>query len=102
MVKLSQKYKREDLVILPISTIGNKRITANWSRVYLLGKESVFPILLKGREVQRQFNGRGLPNTFIIDKSGQIRFQHRNFSDGLGRLFEMEINELLQAKSKPG
>jgi hypothetical protein len=74
-------------------------MTANWINAYLRGKDPAFPILLKGKEVQRQFGGRGLPNTFIIDKSGQIRYKHRNFSDGLGRFFEMEIEELIKENS---
>jgi lipid II:glycine glycyltransferase (peptidoglycan interpeptide bridge formation enzyme) len=61
----------------------------------MMGKQATYPILLNGLKVQKAFQGRGVPNTFIIDQQGKVRYKHRGFSDGMKKFIEMEIQSLL-------
>lgn len=65
----------------------------------MMGKQATYPILLNGLKVQKAFKGRGVPNTFIIDQQGKVRYKHRGFSDGMKKFIEMEIQSLLEADS---
>lgn len=60
-----------------------------------MGKLGTFPILMNGHKVQKAFQGRGVPNTFIIDQHGKVRYKHRGFSEGMKKFIEMEIQSLL-------
>jgi len=65
----------------------------------MMGKQATYPILLNGLKVQKAFKGRGVPNTFIIDQQGKVRYKHRGFSDGMKKFIEMEIQSLLETDS---
>lgn len=62
-----------------------------------MGKQATYPILLNGLKVQKAFQGRGVPNTFIIDQQGMVRYKHRGFSDGMKKFIELELTSLLEA-----
>lgn len=61
----------------------------------LQGKEPAFTVLMKGWKVYKAFGGRGVPNTFIIDKKGRVRFIHRAFNSGMEKSMKREIEALL-------
>ena len=61
----------------------------------LRGEEPLFPVLYKGWKVFKEYKGRGTPLTFIIDKTGKVRFVHRNFNPGMEKTFKREIEALL-------
>jgi hypothetical protein len=62
----------------------------------LRGETPVFPVLLKGWQIYKQYGGKGTPNTFIVDRNGRVRFIHRDFQSGLEKLMEREIKALLE------
>jgi len=39
----------------------------------------LFPVLLDYWKVYKPYEGRGRPNTFIIDRDGNIRYIHQNY-----------------------
>jgi peroxiredoxin len=61
----------------------------------LRGEEPLFPVLYKGWKVFKDYHGRRTPTTFLIDKTGKVRFVHRNFNPGMEKIFEREIEALL-------
>lgn len=63
------------------------------------GDEPKFPVLLSGWKVYKAFGGRGVPNTFLIDKKGRVRFIHRAFNPGMEKTMEREIEALLAESS---
>ena len=97
MQVLSQKYDREQLAILAISVIGSKKSTEAYLKSALMNKEAAFPVLMNGKMVQKSFKGRGVPNTFILDQQGKVRYRHRGFNDGMKKYIDLEINSLLEA-----
>jgi len=94
---LAQKYNRDQLALLAISVIGSKKATEAYLKGALMNQEAAFPVLMNGKMVQKSFKGRGVPNTFILDQQGNVRYRHRGFSDGLKKYLELEINSLLGA-----
>ncbi len=93
---LTEKIDTSTVAIIAISTIGSKRSTESYLNSALMNKEAAFPVLMNGRRVQKLFKGRGVPNTFILDQQGNIRYRHRGFSEGMKKYIEMEINSLLE------
>jgi hypothetical protein len=93
---LPEKYNTDQLAILAVSVIGSKKSTESYINGALRNKEATFPVLMNGRRVQKTFKGRGVPNTFILDQQGNVRYRHRGFSDGMKKYIEMEINSLLE------
>ena len=51
--------------------------------------------LLSGWKVFKAYKGRTTPSTFLIDKTGKVRFYHRNFNEGMEKTFKREIEALL-------
>lgn len=90
-----EKYDSTKVAIVSISTIGSKRQSEAYLTSALMGKKPGFPTLLSGARVQKAFQGRGVPNTFLIDRQGNVRYKHRGFSDGMKKIIEMEIQSLL-------
>ena len=95
MHALVEKYNKKDLTILAISLLNDKRATKNYIKNIFGNKSAPFTVLYGRSKVQKDFGGEGIPNTFIIDKQGQIRYKHNGFTPGLGKTFELEINSLL-------
>jgi len=92
---LIETYDSTKVAILSISTIGSKRQSESYLRAAMMGKQPGFLTLMNGHQVQKAFKGRGVPNTFIIDRQGIVRYKHRGFSDGMKKFIEMEIQSLL-------
>lgn len=97
MVELRNKFSKDELTIIAVSTLNSKKLTENYLKGALGGKEATFPTLFAGRRVQKAFKGRGVPNTFIVDKQGMVRYRHRGFNVGLKKFIELEIKSLMDA-----
>jgi len=93
---LPQKYDSSQVAILAISVIGSKKSTESYLNSALMNRAAAYPVLMNGRRIQKTFKGRGVPNTFILDQQGNVRYRHRGFSDGMKKYIEMEINSLLE------
>ena len=96
MVKLKEKAEYSDVAFVAISLLGSKDMAESFIKSTLRNTEAPFPVLYKGRKTQRAFGGRGTPNTFIMDRQGQLRFKHIGFTKGLGKTFELELKFLLE------
>ena len=95
MASLQDKFDSEKLAIVTISLTNNKRTSESYFNNALKGQKVSFPALLGNIAIQKSFKGNGTPNTFILDRQGQVRYKHRGFSKHLGKYIEMEIQSLL-------
>ena len=96
MQTFQKEYKGKDVVILSIGNLSNVKA----ARRYVVdqgmgGEEPLFPVLIKGWKVFKAYKGRTTPSTFLIDKTGKVRFYHRNFNEGMEKTFKREIEALL-------
>ncbi len=55
-------------------------------------------MLIKGWKVFKEYKGRGTPNTFVIDRKGNVRFIHREFNPGMEKILKRESEMLLKEK----
>ena len=56
-----------------------------------------FPVLFdKGKRVSRLYDVDAMPSTLIIDRDGRVRFIHRGYRPGYGKIYQQHIKELLR------
>ena len=96
MYTLYKEYGSDSLSVYAISLSRSKNTTKNYLEPILRDKESFFPVLFAGRETQKDFKGRSFPNTFIIDKKGDIRYEHHGYTKDLGNIIDTEIKYLVE------
>ena len=98
MLNLQRKLDPEQVAILTVCTANKKHTVMN--TFYRPGQHlsPSFFALYDGARAKKLFRGRGVPNTFIVDQQGLVRFRHRGFNKELGKIIEMEIARLLGAK----
>jgi len=95
---LSKEFAEKGLQVLSISFVSNKDIVQKTITAGLRGEEASFTVLPDGWDVYKAFKGRGVPNTFLIDKAGDIRYFHHSFKWRMVPTFRMEIEALLAEK----
>ena len=82
-------------MVFCISNLSSAKGAKGYVTSGLRGEEPAFPILVKGWKVYRDFKGQGAPNTYLIDKTGKVRFIHREYKTGLEKMMERQIEMLL-------
>jgi peroxiredoxin len=91
-----KKYSTDKFAIFSIGNLSNPKAVKKY--VFdqgLKGEEALFPVLIKGWKVFKAYKGRSTPITFLIDKTGKVRFIHRTFNPGMEKTFKREIDALL-------
>lgn len=57
-----------------------------------------FPVLLDSeKKVSRLFDVSTMPSTWLIDRDGRIRHEHRGYRDGYEVTYDQQIRDLLKA-----
>ena len=92
---LYKKFAEKGLQVLSIGFVSNKKIVQKTISDGLRGEEALFTVLPDGWDVYKAFKGRGVPNTFLIDKTGKIRYFHHAFKWRMVPTFRLEIEALL-------
>ena len=92
---LYKEFEGKGLQVLSISFVSNKNIINKTISDGLRGEEALFTVIPDGWDVYRSFKGRGVPNTFLIDKTGKIRYFHHAFKWRMVPTFRLEIEALL-------
>jgi len=77
------------------SLVADKAVRKYVVEQSLRGEEPLFHVLKGGWKVYRAYGGKGTPNTFIIDRKGNVRFIHRAFNPGMEKNMKREIEALL-------
>lgn len=91
MKEIFEKYREKGLYFLAICEDGPRNISKVPS--FVKGHQWEYTILYdENQEVQNLFGIQAIPETFIIDKEGNIIFRHRGYKEG----DEQEIEEMLE------
>jgi len=90
--KMQEKYQQQGLVIISVN-VDNDRALANEFLTKVPAQFNVFydP---KGK-VARKFKLKGMPSSYIIDRSGKLASNHVGFSASKKMKYEQEIVALL-------
>jgi len=94
MNNMQEKYKAQGLTIISIN-LDQDKINAD---EFLAEIPSNFPVLFdpKGK-LAKKFKLKGMPNSFIINRQGELVSKHVGFNDEKKIQFEEEIIHLLNA-----
>ncbi|MDI6801980.1 MAG: TlpA disulfide reductase family protein [Thermodesulfovibrionales bacterium] len=88
-----EKYKKKGFVVIAISMdMGDDAVSRVNSFIY--DYKVSYPVLFDDAMVSREYDIRGVPTSFIIDKKGRIRSKHPGFIHDLDFLHQ-EIEALL-------
>ena len=92
LVKLNQKYKGKQLVIIGVS-LDEKTAPV----LPFIKKENVEHLILYGDDsVETNYRIRAIPSFYILDKKGMIQKHYEGYYPGLEQEWEKEINLLLK------
>ncbi len=96
---LYKEFEEKGLQVLSIGFVSNKKLVQKTIKDGLRGEEALFTVLPDGWRVYKAFKGRGVPNTFLIDKKGNIRYFHHAFKWRMVPTFRLEIEALLNEEA---
>ena len=94
MNDIQKKYQQEGLVIISVNVDNNKAL----ANEFLAEVPANFKVFYdpKGK-VARKFKLKGMPSSYIIDRSGKMVSAHVGFTDGKKIKYEEELKTLLNA-----
>jgi len=89
---LFQRYREEGLLVIGVNTDKQARD----ADAFLSKYPHVMPIAFDPRGSSAKiFDVRAMPTSFLIDRSGNIRFRHAGYSTKVLESYEREITALL-------
>jgi thiol-disulfide isomerase/thioredoxin len=98
--RFQKEFKEKGFVVFSIGNLINKKAAEDYVVDQgLKGEDPAFQVLIDGWGVYKDYGGKGAPNTFVIDRKGQVRFIHRAYSDGVERTIRREIETLFAESS---
>ncbi|MFQ3193606.1 MAG: thiol-disulfide isomerase/thioredoxin [Colwellia sp.] len=92
MNNIQEKYQQQGLVIISVNVDNNKALADK----FLAEIPANFTVFYdpKGK-VARQFKLKGMPSSYIIDRSGKVISTHVGFSQSKKKKYEQELIALL-------
>ncbi len=94
MEALAHKLSGEDFVLLAVSQDVDGAVTV---KPYLQEGGYTFPVLLDLQgEVGRKYGVTGYPETFVIDRQGQVVYHHIGYNDWAQPQIEETLRRLIQ------
>ena len=91
--KINTTYQRAGLVVLGVSVDEDLRR----SQEFADSMKVSYPIMFDtGSDIGRDYQLAKMPVTFLIDRSGVVRFAHIGFQRGDDRVYLEQIRELLR------
>ena len=92
MNNIQEKYQQQGLVIISVNVDNNKALADK----FLAEIPANFTVFYdpKGK-VARQFKLKGMPSSYIIDRSGKVISTHVGFSQSKKTKYEQELMALL-------
>jgi cytochrome c biogenesis protein CcmG, thiol:disulfide interchange protein DsbE len=89
--ELNVKYK-DKLVILAVSEDDENNRIADFGKTH----GAKFPLIWdKEKAIAGKWSPPGMPTTFIVDKTGTVKFIHQGYHDGEELEIEKEVKSLL-------
>lgn len=94
MNNLQQKYQGEGLTVLSVNLDHNR----NLANQFLAQIPADFPIIFDPKGlIARKFKLKGMPSSFLIDRSGTLVSAHVGFNQEKSLAYEQEIIRLLNS-----
>ena len=94
MEALARRLSGEDFVLLAVNQDVDGAVTV---KPYLQEGGYTFPVLLDVQgEVGRKYGVTGYPETFIIDRQGQVVYHHIGYNDWAQSQVEETLRRLIQ------
>ncbi|GHF00078.1 TlpA disulfide reductase family protein [Thalassotalea profundi] len=92
MNEIQQKYSNEDFAVFSVNLDADK----SFATAFLEKTPANFPVFydLKGK-VAKAFKLRGMPSSYIIDRTGKIVSSHVGFNDEKKVAYQTEIEKLI-------
>ncbi len=96
MNKMQQQYQQQGLVVLSVNVDNQKSLAEE----FLNETPANFAVFYdpKGK-VARKFKLKGMPSSYLIDRSGKMVATHVGFSKSKISHYEQEIQDLLNQKN---
>ncbi|WP_235839749.1 TlpA disulfide reductase family protein [Cognaticolwellia mytili] len=92
MNKLQRKYQQQGLTILSINLDHDRKLADE----FLIENPALFPVIYDPKGlIARKYKLRGMPSSFIINRTGQIVSAHVGFNKQKSLAYEQEIIQLL-------
>ena len=93
---LEREYGAQNLVVIGINVDKDR----DKAERFLTDTPADFPILYDPKgEIATAYKVAGMPSGILIDRTGQVRFQHAGFSEKQKGLYEKQLQTLLAEKS---
>jgi len=90
--ELHVKYKSAGLEIIALSADDEKDGIASFAKQY----GAKFPVCWdESKKVIKKYEPKTMPSTYILDKTGKVRFTHSGYHEGEEAEMEKEIKSLL-------
>jgi thiol-disulfide isomerase/thioredoxin len=88
-----QKYQDKDVVVLSINVMERQR-----AKVPDFIKKSGYKwtVVYGDDKITKQYNVRSIPDLYVIDKEGIIRYRHVGYSPDLAEVLGWQVNSLLR------
>jgi cytochrome c biogenesis protein CcmG/thiol:disulfide interchange protein DsbE len=95
---LFQAYESRGLQVFAVNLDERRRD----AEAFLHEHPHTMPVVFDARgETPKAFGVRGMPTSFVIDRSGAIRFTHTGYSATIGEQYRQEIDLLLAERVHP-
>lgn len=96
MNDMQQQYQQQGLVVISVNVDNQKSL----AEVFLNETPANFTVFYdpKGK-VARKFKLKGMPSSYLIDRSGKMVATHVGFSKSKSSHYEQEITDLLNEKN---
>lgn len=94
LAKMQRTYENEGFTVISINTDNQKQLADD----FLKSISHNFPVIYdpKGK-LATQFKVKGMPSSFIFDRSGKIAITHTGFLSHKKTQYQEELNALLSA-----
>jgi len=93
MNEMQQKYGADNFTVLSVNLDAQPALAAK----FLLENPANFPIFYDAKgKVAKAFKLKGMPSSYIVDKSGKIVSAHVGFTENKKIKYQTEIVELLE------
>lgn len=93
--KLHETYGDQGLVVITVSTDPTRRPVSR----YVSRHAFTFTVLMADGSIQSDYGVSGIPVTFLIDRSGMIRYVKQGFGPGAASELEDRVAALLEEET---
>lgn len=88
---LYQRYKERGFVVIGISLDEETEIVERFKKRFKI----TYPILMGEEKTKKDYRITGLPEMFILERNGNLRYHHLGFNKSLKDKIDKEIKGLL-------